>query len=123
MPRLGLIVAITFDGRLIASMIQSNTNSSVFCMFIRHLVNILDQQDGTWREKTIISIDGAPYHMSSDSMSVYKGLQIPLIFHPPHAYNVAPAELVFAALKSSHLNPEGKSTGRMHFKNVLQMII
>ena len=92
-------------------------------MFIRHLSNILDQQDTSWRQKTIITLDGAPYHFSSESLTVYSGLRLPIMFQPPHAYNVAPAELVFAALKSKHMNPDGLPTGRLHFLNVLKMII
>ena len=49
-------------------------------------------------------MDGAPYHLSSESMEIYKALDIPLMLNPPHGYNVAPVELVFAALKSKHLN-------------------
>ena len=51
-------------------------------------------------------MDGAPYHLTSECMNLYQALSLPLMFNPPHGYNVAPVELVFAALKSKHLNEE-----------------
>ena len=51
-------------------------------------------------------MDGATYHQSSECMKLYEAIKLPLMFNPPHGYNVAPVELVFAALKSKHLNPE-----------------
>ena len=51
-------------------------------------------------------MDGAPYHLSSECMVLYKVLDLPLMFNLPHGYNVAPVELVFAALKSKHINEE-----------------
>ena len=34
------------------------------------------------------------------------------MFNPPHGYNVAPVELVFAALKSKNLNEEQLKTDK-----------
>ena len=52
-------------------MLQSNTDSVNFSMFMRHLAKVLDKKDPNWRESTIITMDGAAYHMSSDSLQIY----------------------------------------------------
>ena len=122
MPRLSLIVAVSSNGDVYASMLQSNMDSGNFSMFVRHLSNILDQGASNWREKTIITMDGAPYHMSSESMAIYKSLDLPIMFNPPHAYNVSPAELVFAAVKSKNLNLGGLKTSKSNFHNVMVII-
>ena len=68
MPRLSLIIAIVSQGQLFASMLQSNTDSVNFSMFMRHLAKVLDKKDPNWRENTIITMDEAAYNMSSESL-------------------------------------------------------
>ena len=67
-------------------------------------------------------MDGAPYYLSSECMVVYKALKLPLMFNPPHGYNVAHVELVFAALKSKHLNEDKLKTGKSNFDNMVFII-
>ena len=67
-------------------------------------------------------MDGAPYHLSSECTVLYKALDLPLMFNPPHGYNVAFVELVIAALKSKHLNEEQLKTGKSNFNNVVFII-
>ena len=75
-------------------------------MFMRHLSKVLDKNDPDWRSNTIITMDGAKYHLSSECMELYGALNLQIMFNPPHGYNVAPVELVFAALKNKHLNED-----------------
>ena len=67
-------------------------------------------------------MDGALYHQSSECLELYKGLKLPLMFNSPHGYNVAPVELVFAALKNRHLNEEKFPTGKSNFESVVYIV-
>jgi len=49
-------------------------------------------------------MDNAPYHVSNETMAIFKELRVPVMFFGPHSYNVAPVELLFAAIKSTHMN-------------------
>ena len=80
---------------------QVNNNSSMFMMFMRHFVALMDKKSSRWREDTIITMDNALYHVSSESIKLFKDLDLPIFMNPPHGYNVAPVELVFAALKAT----------------------
>ena len=35
-------------------------------LFMRHLMERLDEEDATWKDKTIFLLDGARYHTSED---------------------------------------------------------
>jgi len=37
---------------------------------------------------------------------------VPIMFLGPNSYNTAPQELMFAAMKSTHLNMENEATGK-----------
>ena len=60
----------------------------------------------------MLLLDGASYHMSGDTLAVMKSLELPVMFLGPHSYNAAACELLFAALKATHLNIERLPTGR-----------
>ena len=92
-------------------------------MFMRHLVVMLDKEDQNWREDTIITMDNALYHTSKESMQLYRDLNLPLMFNPPHGYNVSPVELIFAFLKKIRLNPENLKTGKSSFQNVVYLVL
>ena len=52
-----------------------------------------------------------------------KRLNIPVMFFGPASYNVAAAELMFADLKSTQLNPEGLQTGKKAFQKIIEMVV
>ena len=52
-----------------------------------------------------------------------KRLNIPVMFFGTASYNVAATELMFAALKSTQLNPEGLQTGKKAFPNIIEMVV
>ena len=74
-------------------------------MFFRFLVERLDQADSYWRTKTVILLDGAPYHTSNVTLSILEELRIPVMYLGPHSYDAAPCELFFAWFKSDDINP------------------
>ena len=81
-------------------------------MFIRELVRILDREREGWRKTTVLTLDGASYHQSDETMDIFKQLKVPMMILGPHSYNCAPCELLFSALKRGNLNPEMKPTGK-----------
>ena len=74
-------------------------------MFFRHLVRKLDNENRYWRKKTVILMDGAPYHTSQETVSLLEELDIPVMFLGPHSYDAAPCELFFAWFKNADINP------------------
>ena len=87
----------------------------IFMMFMRHLVVNLDKESPDWRENTVITMDNALYHTSKETIKSFQSLNLPLLFNPPHGYNVSPVELVFAFLKKIPLNPDNLKTGKSSF--------
>ena len=43
--------------------------------------------------------------------------------HGPYSYDVAPAELFFAAFKCADINPSRVPMGKSHFDNVVQLVV
>ena len=68
-------------------------------------------------------MDNALYHVSNESMQLYQDLNLPIMLNPPHDYNVAPVELVFAYLKTTSLNPDNLSTGKSSFENIVFIVL
>ena len=79
---------------------------------MRKLVLKLDREDADWRGNTVILLDNAPYHVSESSISLMRGLRIPILFTGPHSYDGAPIELLFAAFKSRDINPRHVPCGK-----------
>ena len=92
-------------------------------MFIKHFVAHMDKNSPRWRQESIITMDNALYHVSSDSLQFYRDLDLPIILNPPHGYNVSPVELVFAAYKATQLNPENMKTGKSNFENIVYIVM
>ena len=67
-------------------------------IFFRQLVLKLDAENRRWRTKTIILLDGAPYHTSKTTMDILEELRIPVMILGPHSYDAAPVELFFACV-------------------------
>ena len=91
---------------------MTNTDSKIMALYIRELVKVLDREDLSWRNDTIILHDGAKYASSSNTIAVLKELHVPFMLLAPYSYNVAPCELLFGSLKVGNLNPENQATGK-----------
>ena len=53
-PRLSLLAAIDTEGRIFMALTTVNTTSEVVCLFVRKLVDALEQEDPNFREKTVL---------------------------------------------------------------------
>jgi hypothetical protein len=62
---------------------------------------------------------GAPYHKALGTRQLLKRLQIPIMMNGPYSYDVAAAELFFAAFKKEDINPNNVPVGKTHFDNVV----
>ena len=56
--------------------------------------------------------DNAGYHEAGEVLNLLKDQNVPVLFLGPYSYDMAPAEMVFAALKVQHLNPENAPLGK-----------
>jgi hypothetical protein len=81
-------------------------------MFIAGLIEHLDEENINWRDETVIMWDGASYHQSTEMLEYMAAKQVPLMILGPYSYLIAPCELFFGLLKSTHLNPNRQSTGK-----------
>lgn len=64
-PRLSLIVALDTEGRLYYSMTQAATDQNVMLIFLIRLVEQLEIAIPDFRDRTVLLLDGAPYHTGS----------------------------------------------------------
>ena len=111
-PRISLIAGVDTLGNMYAAFTQVNTDSKIMCLFVRELVKVLDKEDADWRKTTVITMDGAAYHVATETMALFRTLKVPVLIMGPHSYSTAPCELLFAAIKSKQLNPDGLPTGK-----------
>ena len=107
-----MITAVDDTGELYIALLQANSNSSVMELFFTHLIQLLDEKNRRWRQETVILLDGAAYHQSSDIMLFYKEQQLPIMFTGPHSYSGVAIELFFAAFKRADINPRKLPTGK-----------
>ena len=111
-PRLSLLAAVDTEGRVFMAMTTGNTTSEVVCLFVSQLVELLEEEDPGFREHTILQFDGAAYHRSAETRNYFANMGIKTIIAGPYGYKIAPAEIFFAALKSTNLNPDMIQTGK-----------
>ena len=64
-PRISLIVALDYDGRIWCALTQANTDSDVMTMFLRYLVRELDRESPGWQENSTILLDNAAWHTNA----------------------------------------------------------
>ena len=57
-----MIVGVDTDGNSFVTLTQSNSNSNIMQIYFLALVKKLDKLKPSWRDKTIILLDGASYH-------------------------------------------------------------
>ncbi len=74
-------------------------------MFLVKLCEALDEEDRSWRLKSVVMIDNAGYHKSAKVKEKIKELKIPLMFLGPYHFRLAPIEIFFSTIKRNDLNP------------------
>ena len=111
-PRLALIAALDTDGQVYFALTQSTTDSDVLMLLMRYLIRHLDAESPSWRDNTVILLDGARYHTSEEMRDYLCKMEVSVIFSGPYSYSAAPIERLFAALKHGDLNPDCVSTGK-----------
>ena len=89
-----------------------NTDHKTFCLFISKLAARLSADDKSWRDNTLLLIDGARYQTARESIRHMKALGFNIVVSAPYSFASAPVEYAFAFLKSTDLNPSGLKTGK-----------
>jgi len=92
-------------------------------IFLVELVRMLDTEDKHWRKDTVIIWDNASYHSSQKIRSLLETLKIPLMYFGAYSYDMAPAELLFARLKTSDLHAGEITVGKKNFTNVVNIVV
>ena len=82
---------------------------------MHELVEILDKKDISWRNNTLVLLDNASYHTSTQTMKVLSLLEIPVIFLGPYSYLMNPIELFWGMFKDADLNKENLPTGKSKY--------
>ena len=67
-----MIVGVDTDGNSFVTLTQSNSNSGIMQIYFMALVKKLDKLKPSWRDKTIILLDGASYHNSKTTIQVFE---------------------------------------------------
>jgi transposase len=80
------MIAMDSEGNLYSSVLQSNSNSFTMRLFLKHLINKLDDEDKHWRKKRIIMWDGAGYHTSKEMLKFIQDYEIPVMRLGPYSY-------------------------------------
>ena len=111
-PRITLVTALDSEGKLYASLLQSNSNGDTMELFLTELIKTLDNEDANWRKNTVILWDNAGYHEATQVLLLLEHQRVPVIYLGPYSYNMAPAEMVFAALKVQKLIADGVPLGK-----------
>ena len=81
-------------------------------MYLRLLCALLDKDRPGWRDNTVMLLDNASWHTGERAVDAIRQLEIPVMFLPPYAYDVAPIEKLFAYMKDGNLNTSGVPTGK-----------
>ena len=74
--KVNLIVAVSSEGEIWAALTQCNTDTDVMMMFMNRLASVLSAEDSNWRENTVFSMDGAPYHKSCRVIFRHLGMRV-----------------------------------------------
>jgi hypothetical protein len=108
---ISMLLALDNQGESYFALSQSNTNSVTFGVFMSQLVSKLTETDRRWRQRTIIFMDNAKYHDSTQTLKLLADLDVPVIYTGPHSYDAAPCEKWFALFKQTSINPRKIKTG------------
>ena len=71
-PKVNLIAAIDTEGRVYAAITQINTTSEIMVSFLSRLATILKAEDPSWAKSTVLVLDGAKYHTSSETRKILR---------------------------------------------------
>lgn len=111
-PRISVLAAIDTDGELYFALKQVNTDTRMMQLFLQSLVKKLSKADKNWRDKSIIVLDGAPYHKSEVMKKTFQMLKLQVVITAPYSYQSSPIELFFAALKRGNINQMNLRTSK-----------
>ena len=111
-PRISVLAAIDTNGNVYSALTQVNTDERVFLLFLRKLFDKLSKEERSWKENTIILIDGASYHHTDNVRDFISKTGVKVVLSAPYSYEGAPIEMFFHLLKSTNLNPNRISTGK-----------
>ena len=111
-PRLSMIAALDTEGRVWFSLAHATTNSDVIALFMKNLMNSLDQESPGWQENTVFLFDNATYHKSVETVRFFSRWGLQVIFSGPYSYSAAPTETLFSGLKYGELNTDNLPTGK-----------
>ena len=90
--------------------------------FLTYLVKQLDIERPSWRDDTILLLDGARYHTGSQVREYMRKLELEVIWSGPYSYSTAPIETLFAALKFGELNVDRRPTGKKSLHHLSEMV-
>ena len=110
--RIALIAALDTEGCIYYSLTQANTDQNVMLVYLQYLVEQLDLSRPSWRDETVLLLDGARYHTGSKVREYLRKLDLQVIWSAPYSYSTAPIEMVFGNLKFGELNVDKKATGK-----------
>jgi transposase len=102
---LNIIAGISNFGDLYYTINKGKNNSQTFLLFLIKLCEHLNYKLKTWRDNTVILLDNAGYHKSSEIRYEMNKLKIPLMYLGPYHFRMAPIEMFFSFMKSHDLNP------------------
>ena len=111
-PRLAVLAALTTDGDVYFALTQTNTDSDVLMLFMKHLIRHLDVGRADWRNNTSFLLDNARYHASDAMKEYFRKMEVDVIYTGPYSFTSAPIEMLFSALKRGEINPEQDQTGK-----------
>ena len=114
MMRISMVLAFDNHGNVYYSLSDRNTNSETFSLFMKYLAKSLDQDGPGWRDSTIILLDNASYHKSTETLGVLEALDMPIMYSGPYSFSIAACELFFSRLKQGLLNPNGLPLGKRY---------
>ncbi len=107
-----MIAALDTDGRVYFTLSHANTDQDTFMLFMRYLVQRLDQETPGWQENSVILLDNAPYHVGKQAREYFRKMQIPIMYTAPYSYSSSPIETLFSMVKLGELNEDNESTGK-----------
>ncbi len=70
--RLAILAALDTDGNVYFSLTHANTDSSIVKLFFVHFCALLDNQNPSWRDDSVLLLDNAKYHTSAETLQVFK---------------------------------------------------
>ena len=111
-PRVSVIAAIDTNGEVYFASTQVNTDADVFLLFLKKLFDKLSSEEHSWKENTVILVDGASYHHTESVRDFICKSRVTFVLSAPYSYETAPIELFFHLLKRTNLNPNRLAAGK-----------